>query len=89
MFFSFSIWSTCLLWIISCFFIDLMANFLLGSLRSQPTFTRPKAPIVTPTSGSKLEDRGLTFAESVSKDYVFRALAIKDPYRHCSFHHYS
>jgi hypothetical protein len=43
-FFSFSIWSTCLLWIISAFFIVFIAYFIVLLLFNQPTLTLPKAP---------------------------------------------
>ena len=45
-FFSFSIWSTCLLWIISFFFIALRANLLFLSFFRWASLTFPKAPIV-------------------------------------------
>ena len=44
-FFSFSMWSTCLLWMISIFFIALSANFLVLSFFRIANLTFPKAPI--------------------------------------------
>ena len=66
--FSFSIWSTCLLEIISCFFIDLIAYFLLGSLLNQPTFTKPNAPMAN--SQNDLTGEKLTFTECITKNYI-------------------
>lgn len=43
-FFSFSMWSTCLLSMISLFFMALMAYLVDLSFLSQPTLTLPNAP---------------------------------------------
>ena len=49
MFFSFSIWSTCLLLIISAFFIVFIAYLVALWFFGQPTLTLPKAPIMKDT----------------------------------------
>ena len=87
MFFSFSMWSTCFDWMISCFFIDFTAYFALGSARSQATLTRPKAPKREGVALSRAE-LDLTFAESFAKDHVVWSDVVKLALRWYSLHHH-
>ena len=65
------------------FFIDLIAYFLDGSLRSQPTFTLPKAP----ERASYEEIRGArTFTKGLSKDDVLDGNFVKSAGSYCLNH---
>ncbi len=78
-FFSFSMWSTCLDWMMSCFFIDLMATFAVGFFLSHANFTFPKAPSKYLTINfqiksrmSPVQDRGAVWNGIGQRSYLLQ-----------------
>jgi len=70
---------------ISIFFMDLMAYLRDGFERSQPTFTRPNAPIQT--AYQRVCSR-LTFAEIRAETNIGWVHSVKRPLGNSCLHHY-